>query len=176
MSGTSVAARRPLRAVYDAMVLLQAIGGESGPGAACMSLADLGKVELWASDLTLRELGKILSRVSVRQRFPRITDERAYQFLLSVRARSKIEPNPPHAMRLPRDPFDEPYLDLAVAVRADCLVTWNHRHLGYLMDGEAPECLEFRRRFPTLRIVDPITFLKIAVADSPLPPALEDPT
>jgi len=38
-------------------------------------------------------------------------------------------------------------------------VTWNNMHLTYLMRRDTPEGVEFCGRFPSLRIVDPPTFL-----------------
>src|SRR5579859_5544248 len=65
----------------------------------------------------------------------------------------------PNAFQLPRDPDDEPYTDLAIAADATFLVTWNDRHLTYLMRQETPEGVEFCRRFPNVKIVDPAAFL-----------------
>ena len=48
---------------------------------------------------------------------------------------------------------------LAIAADAKFLVTWNDRHLTYLMRQETPEGAEFRGRFPNLTIMDPPTFL-----------------
>jgi predicted nucleic acid-binding protein len=58
-----------------------------------------------------------------------------------------------------RDPKDEPYIDLAVAAKAACLVTWNDRHLTYLMRQDTPEGIDFCRRFSTLQILTPPAFL-----------------
>jgi predicted nucleic acid-binding protein len=66
--------------------------------------------------------------------------------------------------RLTRDPKDEPLIDLAVAGDADYLVTWNERHLTYLMKQDTPEGRDFCARFPKLRIVAPPDFLKLVDA------------
>jgi len=47
------------------------------------------------------------------------------------------------------------YIDLAVAAGAHYLCTWNERHLTYLMKQDTPEGLEFCRRYPNLKILDP---------------------
>lgn len=60
---------------------------------------------------------------------------------------------------LPRDPDDEPLVDLAIAGGAQFLVTWNERHLNYLMQKDTPEGEEFCSRFPHLRIITPTEFL-----------------
>jgi predicted nucleic acid-binding protein len=60
----------------------------------------------------------------------------------------------PRAVDLERDPKDEPYLDLAVAVRAHYLVSRDRDLLDLMKDSD------FRQRFPDLNIVDPPTFLQ----------------
>jgi predicted nucleic acid-binding protein len=55
---------------------------------------------------------------------------------------------------LPRDPKDAPYVDLAVASNAGYLVS-RDKDLLELMQDEA-----FRRRFPNLKILEPVSFLR----------------
>jgi len=69
-------------------------------------------------------------------------------------------PAPPRAFALPRDPDDEPLIDAAVCGGASYLVTWNERHLTYLMRQDTPEGVDFCRRFPSLRILSPPEFLR----------------
>jgi predicted nucleic acid-binding protein len=61
--------------------------------------------------------------------------------------------------RLPRDPKDEPFIDVAVAGGANYIVTWNSRHLTYLMKRDTAEGKDFCSRFPAIQIVDPPTFI-----------------
>ena len=58
----------------------------------------------------------------------------------------------------PRDPGDEPYIDLAAAVQADYLVTRDNDLLSLATD-HTTEAKQFRQRFPFLRIVSPGEFL-----------------
>ena len=69
-------------------------------------------------------------------------------------------PRPPHAFGLPRDPKDEPLIDLAVAGDAEYLVTWNERHLTYLIKKDTPEGVEFCSKYPRLVICTPPEFLR----------------
>lgn len=143
------------------MVYLQTLTSPEGTSGRCFGLIDRGWVELHVSPTVLLEIGDIFTRPSVRARFPWVTDEEAYALAMRIRDVSAIYlGTPPHALRLPRDPKDEPYLDLAVAVGADFLVTWNYRHLGYLESENKQECLVFRQRFPNLKVRDPVTFLR----------------
>jgi hypothetical protein len=59
----------------------------------------------------------------------------------------------PAAMQLPRDPKDEPYLNLAIATKASFIVTRDNDMLSLMKDDE------FRKAYPTLAIVDPDAFL-----------------
>lgn len=74
---------------------------------------------------------------------------------------------PPQAFALPRDPKDEPYTNLSVAVSATYLVTWNQRHLTYLMQQDTPEGRQFCQRFPLLKIVSPPGFLEALANAAP---------
>jgi predicted nucleic acid-binding protein len=58
-----------------------------------------------------------------------------------------------------RDPTDEPYLDLAAAVKADYLVT-RDEDLLTLMTGHSAFCKEFRQKTRPLAIMDPVVFLE----------------
>ena len=66
----------------------------------------------------------------------------------------------PRVFALPRDPKDEPYVDLAIAVEPSYLVTWNDRHLTYLMRRDTPEGVEFCSRHSGVIIVEPPTFVR----------------
>ena len=63
-------------------------------------------------------------------------------------------------MDYPRDPADEPYIDLAVAAAADYLVT-RDRDLLSLTNGHSTACKEFRRKTRPLRVLDPVQFLRV---------------
>ena len=94
------------------------------------------------------------------QKFPLIKSEDSQTLLRTARNRSLLLTDVPSAFALSRDPDDEPYTDLAIAATANYLVTWNDRHLTYLMRQDTSEGIEFCRRFPHLKIVDPPTFLR----------------
>lgn len=72
----------------------------------------------------------------------------------------------PHAFDYPRDPDDEPYIDLAAAVKADFPVT-RDKDLLSLMNDHLAEAKQFRQQFPQIRIVDPVSFLNTVAPTSP---------
>jgi predicted nucleic acid-binding protein len=57
-----------------------------------------------------------------------------------------------------RDPDDAHYVNLAIAAQAELIVS-RDRDLLDLMDPTKPEAADFQRRFPQVRIVDPVGFL-----------------
>lgn len=66
----------------------------------------------------------------------------------------------------PRDPDDEPYLNLAIEVEADYLISRDHDLLD-LMNWSQEAGREFRQRFRFLKIVTPEEFLHAMKLPSP---------
>jgi putative PIN family toxin of toxin-antitoxin system len=122
-------------------------------------LVDDGTVQLCLSPEVLAEIDDVLHRPEILQKFPLIDSEASQTLLRTARSKGLLLANVPKAFVLPRDPDDEPYTNLAIAVNADYLVTWNDRHLTYLMRRDTPEGIEFCRRFPSVKIMDPPGFL-----------------
>jgi putative PIN family toxin of toxin-antitoxin system len=118
-----------------------------------------GRVTLCMSAEVLSEIRDVLTRPEHRIRFPALTPQLVDAFLSQYLPGMRWVADVPPAFDVPRDPKDNPSVNLAVAAGAKYLVTWNHRHLGYLMQRDTPEGRDFCRRFPSLRIVDPPTFL-----------------
>jgi putative PIN family toxin of toxin-antitoxin system len=142
-----------ISAVYDCMIFLQATTSETGAGAACLNLVKSGHVGLLLSPAILEELRRVLLRPSTRKQFPLLTEEKVETFLAKVTALAVVIDDVPVTMRLPRDPKDEPYLNLALAAKADFLVSWDKDLLSLTHDGV------LRRKHNTLSIVDPTVFL-----------------
>ena len=150
----------PVRSVFDCMVFLQGAGRRGGPSRRCLELVDAGRVTLCLSPDVLMEIADVLARPVIRQKFPRLRDEDAELLLHAVRSKAELFTNVPNILQLPRDRGDEIYVDLAVAAKARFLVTWNDRHLTYLMRGDTPEGKTWRGRFPDITILNPVEFLR----------------
>jgi predicted nucleic acid-binding protein len=58
-----------------------------------------------------------------------------------------------------RDPDDAHYVDLAVAAQAKLIVSRDRDRLD-LMDDRRQDSLAFKRRFPSLRILDPVQLIR----------------
>ena len=143
------------RAVFDCMVYLQAAANPSGPAFACFALVDAGKVTLCTSAPIFAEVRDVLNRPALRTKFPRLTAERVEAFLCNVEAKAVVLAEVPHVFSYPRDPDDEPYLNIAVAAGAKHLVSRDKDLLDLMSDSD------FRSRFPDLTILDPVAFLQV---------------
>ena len=149
----------PDRVVFDCMLFVQAVISDRGPAFKCFTLAEQGKFELLISPSILAEIEDVLSRPWLIAKYPVLTHETVAAFVAKFNSVAVLIPDPPKVFRLPRDPDDEPYTDLAIAANARYLVTWNDRHLTYLMRKDTPEGIDFCSRFPGLTILTPSEFL-----------------
>lgn len=140
------------------MVFLQGAARPSGPAAACLRLAEDGHVELVISDAILDEIRDVFARPRIRNKFRSLTDATVSEFLDNLNKHASRLSGFPRVCSLPRDPKDEKYLDLAVAAQADVLVT-RDKDLLSLMDPANSDGDSLRQAHPTLKIVDPVTFL-----------------
>jgi putative PIN family toxin of toxin-antitoxin system len=115
---------------------------------------DDGQVTLCVSTETLAEAQDALTRPKLQAKFPRLTPERVEVFLQNVQAKAVLIAEIPKVFSYPRDPDDEPYLNLAIAAGAKHLVS-RDKDLLDLMNNP-----DFRSRFPDLTILDPVAFLQ----------------
>jgi putative PIN family toxin of toxin-antitoxin system len=147
------------RVVLDNVIFIQALISGRGHSTGCIQRLRAGQFILLMSDDTFTELKDVPFRPKLRGKYPFITDGMVAAFIAEIESFSVRIPHPPAILELPRDPKDEPFINLAVAGNADFIVTWNQRHLTYLMNQDTPEGKEFRARFPTIKIVSPPAFL-----------------
>jgi putative PIN family toxin of toxin-antitoxin system len=155
-------------AVFDCMLYLQAAVSDRGPAFACFELVEAEAVELVTSPAVLAEVRDVLGRPTLRQKFPSLTEERVEAFVNRVAVRATVLTDVFPIAKVPRDPNDETYLNLALTVGAPYLVSWDH-HLLDLMADDA-----FRAAHPALTVLDPVAFLNLpevtaAPDDSPTP-------
>jgi putative PIN family toxin of toxin-antitoxin system len=144
--------------VFDCNVFIQAISRANGPAAQSLRLVDQNVVTLHISKPLLRELRQTLAYPEIRQRNPHITSQVIDVFLSHISFRGILCREIPHVFDLPRDPDDEPYIDLAVAVNATYLVTRDQDLLSLATDHTS-EAKEFRQRVPRLSVLNPVGFL-----------------
>jgi putative PIN family toxin of toxin-antitoxin system len=125
-----------------------------GPAARALSLIDQNAVSLYVSRQILQELRRILQYPELRLSNPQLTDVVIETFFRHLLFRGILIREVPHVFDLPRDPGDEPYIDLAAAVEADFL-TSRDADLLSLMTDHGAVAQEFRRRFHWMRVVGP---------------------
>ena len=146
------------RAVFDCNTLIQAIAFDRSPAARCIELMETAQIELLLSRGTLAELRRVFNYPDVRGISSRMTDDRIAAFLDRLVFRATVVRRIRHAMDYPRDPNDEPYIDLAITAKADYLVTHDN-DLLILMTGHNAECKRFRQISHPLKVVRPVDFL-----------------
>lgn len=152
------------RVVLDTVVFVQALISGRGPASGIIERLRTGKFILLMSDSTFAELNDVPLRESLTKKYSQLTPDRVSAFVKEIGLFAVTIPKPPSVFQLPRDVKDEPFIDLAVAGAAEFIVTWNDRHLTYLMRQDTPEGRDFCARFPTIRILTPPEFL--AAVDS----------
>lgn len=146
--------------VFDCGVFLQGLMSNSGPAVACLQLIDGVRIRLVMSEPVLLEIKDVLSRPRLRKLSANLTDDRIQQLIDLILAQAEFVVSVPKHFTYSRDPADEPYLNLAIETNAAFIVS-RDRDLLDLMTDPAHEAKEFRQRFRRLKIVDPVTFLRL---------------
>jgi putative PIN family toxin of toxin-antitoxin system len=144
--------------VFDCNVLFQALARANGPAARCLAFLETQRITLHLSRAVLQELRLILEYPEIREKNPSLTPTVIDAFIERLCFRANWVRQVPHVFDFPRDPADEPYIDLAAAVNADYLVTRDNDLLS-LMTDHSSMGNDFRRKFPSLKVVGPIAFV-----------------
>jgi len=121
------------------------------------TVVESGRVELFLSRPILAELRRVLRYNEVLAISPNMTSERIGAFSQRLEFRATLVRRIRHTMDYPRDPKDEPYIDLAATAKADYLVS-RDKDLLVLMTGHSAECKRFRQITRPLRVVTPWIF------------------
>jgi putative PIN family toxin of toxin-antitoxin system len=156
------------RVVLDTVVYVQALISGRGASAGCIDRLKALRFIVLLSDAVIAEMRDVPLRPQLTRKYTFLTPDRVDAFVTEIESLALSIAAPAKVFSLPRDPKDEPLIDLAVAGDADYLVTWNERHLTYLMKRDTPEGQEFCMRFPKLQIVSRADFLRLI--DAPIAP------
>jgi putative PIN family toxin of toxin-antitoxin system len=113
----------PPGVVVDCMVFVQAAANEKSPAARILDLFDEGKIKLYVSKLILAEARYVLNRSDVRASLRRLTDVAVEALFDRLDQHATLIRQVPKRFVYPRDPKDEPYVNLAVEMKADYLVS-----------------------------------------------------
>jgi putative PIN family toxin of toxin-antitoxin system len=147
------------RVVFDCNVFLQALLNPAGIAAKCKKLVDHQTIILFVSVDILREVSEVLQRPRFQILSSHLTSERITAFLEDIADKAIPLMNVPDEYHFERDPKDEPYVNLAIVARAKYLVSYD-KDLLDLMKGETESGRDFQRRYPMLKIVEPLAFLR----------------
>jgi putative PIN family toxin of toxin-antitoxin system len=121
---------------------------------------DEDRVTLFVSPAILAEVRDVLTRPKIQRKFPLLSASWVATFVGNVERKAVLLPESPQAFPLTRDPKDEPYLNLALAAKAQYLVSRDLDLLDLMTDEN------FRQRCPDLTILDPPAFLRAVTAES----------
>ena len=148
----------PLGVVVDCMVFVQAAANVKSHAARILDLLDEGKITLYVSKLILAEARYVLNRSDVRASLRNLTDVAVEALFERLKQNTTLIKQVPQRFVYPRDPKDEPYINLAVEMQAHYLVSRDNDLLD-LMKWEKEDGREFQKRFRFLQIVTPENFL-----------------
>ncbi len=148
----------PPRVVVDCMVFVQAAANEKSSAAHILDLLEEGKITLYVSKVILAEALYVLNRSDVRASLRNLSDVAVEALFERLEQSATLIKQVPKRFVYPRDPKDEPYINLAIEMKADYLVSRDNDLLD-LMKWENEEGREFQKRFRFLRIVTPESFL-----------------
>lgn len=113
----------PLRIVVDCMVFVQAAANAKSPAARVLDLLDEGRITLYVSKLILAEARHVLDRPEVRASLRKLTDVAVEALFERLDQHATLIRQVPKRFVYPRDPKDEPYVNLAAEIKADYLVS-----------------------------------------------------
>jgi putative PIN family toxin of toxin-antitoxin system len=152
------------RVVFDCMVYLQATVSEFGPASSLLRLVDSNALSLFVSAEILEEVRDVLSRPKIRRKNRDINDERVDALINRIAGNATIVKDVQRHFIYLRDPKDEKYINLAVEAEAEYIVS-RDKDLLDLMKSDTDECKDFRRRFASLKIIEPVDFLKKVISE-----------
>lgn len=143
--------------IFDCVTFLQALANQNGPAAKCWGYARNGRVSLHVCQPILDEVADVLRRPKLAQKFG-FTEQIVQSFLEEIARIAVIVAKVPSQFSFARDPKDEPYINLALAIKASHIVTWD-KDLLDLMDENSAVGQSLRTLHVDLVIMTPPAFL-----------------
>ncbi len=149
-----------IKAVFDCNIIWQSFFFGDGVAAKCKKMVDSDVVTLFLSAEVLGEMREVMTRPEFLAKFETVTETMIEKYLEQLAKKSVFIRSVPKKFTLSRDRDDEPYINLAIESKADYIVTRDNDLLD-LMTGFGDDSKEFRQRFKSLKVTEPIEFLKI---------------
>ncbi len=147
-----------IRAVFDTNIFFQAAISQTDPSFECWNLVLAGRVQVYMSAEIFAEIREVASRPKLLKAFPHLRGVAAIQLLHNFRNKSIFIMSVESSGVEIRDLDDTKFLDLAVTVNAEYLVSRDRDLLDLREDST------FSSQFPELKIVTPVGFLEIVRA------------
>jgi len=129
--------------VFDCNIFVQALINIHGPAGRCVQKAKDGEVKLFVSPFILAEIREIHLKTPAKYG---ITSEQTEELVATVAQFATLVTDVPEIYRHPFDPDDSAYVNLALKVNAQLIVS-RDRHLLNLADANRAEGRIFRRDF-----------------------------
>jgi putative PIN family toxin of toxin-antitoxin system len=145
-----------IRVVFDCNTFAQALINPKGPAAGCVQRARDGTLALFVSPFVLAELRALHEKIPAKYGVTASDTDDLCRHILSF---ASLAADVPAVYIHPIDPDDSHYINLALHVGAQILVT-RDRHLLNLMDVSRKEAQEFKARYPTIQVIDPVALLR----------------
>ena len=142
------------KVVPDTGFILQATLNPSGPANAALLVLEMEEYEIYLSPQVREEIEDVLNRPAIRAKYPKLGDGRVEAMLQRLDVKSHLVTVIRTYMEFPRDPDDEPLLNVAIQEKADYILA---RDKDLFDLGKSKD---FRLLYPYLKIVDPVTFLQ----------------
>jgi len=153
-------AEEKIKSVFDCNIYLQAFLSGKGAAHRCRKLVDDNLIELYISRDIFNEVKNVLTRPEIRAKFPHATAKAAVAFIEDINKKAVFVRSVKKHFELPRDRKDEPYINLAVEVGAQYIVSRDNDLLDLMTNFDA-DSKAFRQKFRRLKVVEPIEFLRI---------------
>lgn len=152
-------------AVYDCMLFFRA-AARPRLARPLFDFVHGGQVTLCLGPEVLSEIRDVLTRPKLIAKYPALTKQAVDAFLAQhLRMATWINDVPEHYV-LVRDPNDSMYLNLAITAGAPYVVTTDLDLLD-LMDPQSKAGIDYRARFPAVRIVTPTDFEVVVAKTAP---------
>ncbi|MEA2734710.1 MAG: uncharacterized protein QOE14_1161 [Humisphaera sp.] len=144
------------RVVYDCNIYVQALINSAGPAGRCVDEAIDGAVALFVSPFVLAEIRE--SHVKIPSKYG-VTAGQTAALADGIAKIATLVAVVPAEFVYTRDPDDAHYVNVALAANARLVIS-RDRDLLDLMDPARQEGRDFQTRFPQLRILEPVQFLR----------------
>jgi uncharacterized protein len=147
----------PVRVVYDCNIFVQALINPKGPAGRCVAEVQAGRAILFVSAFILDEVRESYRKIPAKYG---VTSQQAETLATALAALAAVVDDVPVVFSYERDPDDAHYVNVALAAKARLVVSRDRDLLDLMDSARSAAAASFRARFPDLRILEPVAFLR----------------